>query len=88
MADKSAISLTMNITVFGSQVMFSKDQNTKTSITETQRKTGFPLILSLLGLDWWGGAVGWIVTTVYNYLLIKVLRCQMKIIQWYEVALQ
>lgn len=78
MADKSAISPTMNITVFGSQVMFSKDQNTKTSITETQRKRGFPLIL------FWGR----IVTTVYNYLLIKVLRCQMKIIQWYEVALQ
>lgn len=78
MADKSAISPTMNITVFGSQVMFSKDQNTKTSINETQRKTGFPLIL------FWGR----IVTTVYNYLLIKVLRCQMKIIQWYEVALQ
>lgn len=78
MADKSAISPTMNITVFGSQVMFSKDQNTKTSITETKRKTGFPLIL------FWGR----IVTTVYNYLLIKVLRCQMKIIQWYEVALQ
>lgn len=85
MADKSAISPTMNITVFGSQVMFSKDQNTKTSITETQRKTGFPLIL-LWG--WICGGGGRIVTTVYNYLLIKVLRCQMKIIQWYEVALQ